>query len=50
MVRTLIKKSDFFAPYDNVDDDVDEDDVDDDDDGNFFWGGGDLGFLRAQTR
>jgi hypothetical protein len=55
-----------FAPHeddnddedDNVDDDIDDnvdnnDDVDNigyDDDGSFFLGGGDLKFLRAQTR
>ena len=54
MARTLINNSNFFAPDigDDVDDDIDDDvddDVDDDDDGS-FWGGGDLGFLRAQTR
>jgi hypothetical protein len=36
MERTLIKKIDFLAPYNDVDDDDDvNDDVDDDDDGSF---------------
>ena len=33
MARTLIKKFNFIAPYDDIDFDVDDDDVDDDDDG-----------------